>query len=109
MKEIYCRVWHNEAWINQTVEQHEQFNLAVLNRLDGPSIEYTDGEKVWYKDGKLHRLDGPAVDRVIGPREWHIAGMWMPADADEIETWIDENEIDLSIGEDQMAFKLRWM
>lgn len=33
----------------------------VLHRPDRPAIEYTDGEKWWYFNGKLHRVVGPAV------------------------------------------------
>lgn len=32
-----------------------------LHRLDGPAIEWANGDYYWYKDGKLHRTDGPAI------------------------------------------------
>jgi hypothetical protein len=47
-----------------------------LHRLDGPAIEYPDGDESWYINDQLHRLDGPArnhpVSRNIG---WHIHGV----------------------------------
>jgi hypothetical protein len=42
------------------------------HRTDGPAIEYTNGHKYWYVDGKLHRIDGPAVEYVSGTKEWYV-------------------------------------
>jgi hypothetical protein len=44
------------------------------HRLDGPAVEYTDGYKAWYVDGKLHRLDGPAIEYADGSKFWYIDG-----------------------------------
>jgi len=44
-----------------------------LHRIDGPAIEYNDGDKEYYLDHKLHRLDGPAVD-YSDRKEWWIHG-----------------------------------
>lgn len=40
----------------------------------GPTIEYDDGSKEWYVDGKRYRKDGPAVDWVNGHKEWYEQG-----------------------------------
>ncbi len=45
-----------------------------LHRLDGPAVEYADGSKEWYVDGKLHRLDGPAVEYTDGHKAWYVIG-----------------------------------
>lgn len=45
---------------------------AVYHRLDGPAVEYSNGEKAWYQDGKRHRLDGPAVEYSNGGKFWYI-------------------------------------
>jgi hypothetical protein len=45
-----------------------------LNREDGPAIEFADGTKRWYVDGKLHREDGPAIVRSDGSIEWYLNG-----------------------------------
>ena len=37
-----------------------------LHRLDGPAIEFVNGDKSWYKEGKMHRLDGPAEEYANG-------------------------------------------
>ena len=38
-------------------------------------IEYPSGNKVWYKDGRLHRTDGPAFIDFSGYKEWWINGI----------------------------------
>jgi hypothetical protein len=53
----------NIRWFNDKGELH---------RLDGPAVEYADGDKVWYVDGKRHRLDGPAVEYDDGSKEWWV-------------------------------------
>ena len=37
-------------------------NLDQLHRVDGPAIEYSNGDKSWYLNGLRHRTDGPAID-----------------------------------------------
>ena len=32
-----------------------------LHRVDGPAVEYPNGDKEWWVNGKRHREDGPAV------------------------------------------------
>ena len=34
-----------------------------FHREDGPSIEYNDGTKLWYKNNQLHRENGPGEAR----------------------------------------------
>jgi hypothetical protein len=48
--------------------------MTVLHRTDGPAIEYANGSKYWYVDGKLHRTDGPAVEYSDGSKEWYVDG-----------------------------------
>lgn len=35
-----------------------------LHRDNGPAIEYDEGYKSWFLNGKRHRLDGPAVEGI---------------------------------------------
>jgi hypothetical protein len=44
------------------------------HRLDGPAIEWVDGDKFWYQNGKRHRIDGPAREWFNGYKEWWIEG-----------------------------------
>ena len=43
-----------------------------LHRLDGPAIEYADGDKSQYQKGQRHRLDGPAAEWENGNKAWYI-------------------------------------
>ena len=38
--------------------RNDQF---LIHREDGPAIEWSDGEKHYYINGKLHRENGPAI------------------------------------------------
>jgi hypothetical protein len=46
-----------------------------FHREDGPAIEWTNGDKEWYIDGKRHREDGPAIEYVNGSQDWYINGI----------------------------------
>lgn len=42
---------------------------------DKPAVEYADGTKEWWVDGKRHRdNDMPAVERTNGDNEWWVDG-----------------------------------
>jgi hypothetical protein len=43
-----------------------------LHRTDGPAIEYEDGSKEWWVDGKRHREDGPACEYDDGTKQWYL-------------------------------------
>lgn len=47
---------------------------TIFHRLDGPAIEYANGSKVWWANGKLHRIDGPAVERIDKSNAWYVDG-----------------------------------
>ena len=49
-------------------------NSKITHRIDGPAIEYANGDKYWYIDGKRHRLDGPASEYANGGKSWFIDG-----------------------------------
>ncbi len=45
-----------------------------LHRLGGPSYEYENGSKFWYKNGKRHREDGPASSYNKGFQFYYLNG-----------------------------------
>ena len=47
------------------------------HRLDGPAVEWADGSKAWFVDGKLHRLDGPAYEYADGGKVWWVDGVFI--------------------------------
>lgn len=59
-----------------------------LHRVDGPAVEWRDGDKLWYFYGKLHRMDGPAVERMNMNKEWWVEGKRHRVDGPAIE-WAD--------------------
>jgi len=59
--------------------------IQILHRVDGPSIEYANGDKYWYKNGLLHRVDGPARVYINGDKEWYLNGKLHREDGPAIE------------------------
>lgn len=45
-------------------------NTTTLHRDDGPAVEWGDGTRVWYKNGKRHREGGPALEFSDGTKIW---------------------------------------
>jgi hypothetical protein len=48
-------------------------------------VETPNGDKFWYKDGKLHKEDGPAIDCIDGSRKWWIEGKLHREDGPAVE------------------------
>lgn len=76
---------HNNSMQEQYIHIDESGNkfyfkdrkMKIFHRNDGPAVEYADGGKTWYVDGKLHRLDGPAVEGTLvegadGYEAWYV-------------------------------------
>jgi hypothetical protein len=63
-----------------------------LHRLDGPAAEYANGDKEWWQNGKLHRLDGPAVEWADGDKEWYQNGKRHRLDGPAIESADDSKQ-----------------
>ena len=47
---------------------------GVMHRLDGPALEFDNGSREWWVDGKRHRVDGPAMDYTTGYKAWYLNG-----------------------------------
>ena len=60
------------------VTQDEYGNIEYVNekgvyhREDGPALEYSDGYKAWYINGKRHREDGPAIIFSNGETSYYL-------------------------------------
>jgi hypothetical protein len=50
----------------------EWFLNGKLHREDGPAVEWTNGSKSWYLNGNLHREDGPAIEFADGGKRWFL-------------------------------------
>jgi hypothetical protein len=58
------------CWVNQ----HDQYHCE-----DGPAVEYANGIKEWWLNGRLHREDGPAMERADGEKRWYYKGIFAGA------------------------------
>lgn len=78
-----------------------------FHREDGPAIIYCTGYHCWYRNGKPHRTNGPAFTG-LGKKSdvWYLDGKMLPKQ--EVEDWIDANNIDIQTEEGEVAFKLTW-
>ena len=66
-KDDYIKSW----WING--KPHRSWKN--FQQEDGPAIEYSDGYKEWYINGKRHREDGPAIELSNGNKWWWLNGL----------------------------------
>lgn len=55
------------------------------HREDGPAIEYASGDKAWCLNGKRHREDGPAIEYINGYKEWWLNGKLHREDGPAVE------------------------
>ena len=63
-KEYTVRVYKNSTeYLN---------SKCKLHREDGPAVEWSDGSKEWWFNGKLHREDGPAIEDNNGNKTWYL-------------------------------------
>ena len=62
---------------NGTKYYYKDKAKTILHRLDGPAIEWPEGNKAWFVNGKLHRLDGPAAEYANGHKEWWVNGVFI--------------------------------
>jgi hypothetical protein len=46
------------------------------HRENGPAIECSDGDKLWFLNGKLHRENGPAIEFANGIKNWYLNGRY---------------------------------
>jgi hypothetical protein len=58
---------------------------SKLHRVDGPALEYANGDKYWCINGELHRVDGPALEYIDGTKAWYLNGQCHCADGPAIE------------------------
>ncbi|WP_202416732.1 hypothetical protein [Duganella qianjiadongensis] len=59
-----------------------------LHREDGPAVEYANGRKEWYQQGKRHREDGPAIELPNGTKYWYLNGVLHREDGPALESRI---------------------
>ena len=75
------------------------YKEGKLHREDGPAVECANGDKFWYKKDQLHREDGPAIEYANGNKCWYKEGKFHREDGPAIEfangnkEWYKENKL----------------
>ena len=82
--------------------------MHFFHRTDGPAIEWSDGTREWFINGKRHRLDGPAIECADGKEAWCINGESISEDEFYNRTdWRDDQHIvDLRYLRDLLAIDI---
>jgi len=87
----------NKCWYNDD---------SVLHRLDGPAVEWRNGNETWLVNGGIHRIDGPAIEWADGTLEWWINDCEITNDVNE---WVKENNFTIPFDEPtQMMFLMKF-
>ena len=60
------------------------YHQDKLHREDGPAVKCSDGYKEWWINGKLHREDGPAIEYPDGSYCWYFDGVYHREDGPAI-------------------------
>ena len=101
------RIWtSNYDYLDLVGTDWLDFQGLTPHRTNGPAIEISDGRNEWWLNGQRHRTDGPAYEDSLGMTAWFLNDQEL--DQAQVETWIKENNIDLSTQAGQTAFVLRW-
>jgi hypothetical protein len=69
-------------------DRTEWYQNGKLHRLDGPAIEWADGDKEWFQNSQRHRLDGPTVEWANGSKSWYVNNQRHRLDGPAVE-WSD--------------------
>ena len=64
---------------NRNIYRNILFDGARIVGWENESIciEYTNGNKIWYKNGLWHRENGPAVEFRNGDKAWYKNGRYL--------------------------------
>jgi hypothetical protein len=64
----------------------------ILHREEGPAMEWYDGTKVWYLNGKCHREDGPAAILYGGKEQWYLYDIFFKTKEEWFENLNEEQK-----------------
>jgi len=73
-------------YINEDETKIYTNSKGLYHRLDGPAIEYLNGDKSWYKEGRRHRENGPAIEYPNGTKYWYI--LYKRLEERKFNSWI---------------------
>ena len=84
MIKVYSKEYENRI---EWYKENDNEGFLIYHREDGPAIEWHDGTKWWYQNGRRHRTDGPAIEYENGGKEYYLNGKHYP-DIKTDEEWI---------------------
>lgn len=88
-------------WENGTKVWYKE---GKYHRTDGPAIEWLNGTKLWYIEDKRHRLDGPAIEWSDGSKEWWIEGTYYSAGV-----LSELTQFSIFLGKEKGKYDLDWL
>jgi len=66
---------NNEVYLECENGEKRWYKNGKLHRDDGPATECSNGSKYWYQNGEFHRDDGPAIEYTNGNKSWYKNGL----------------------------------
>ena len=101
---VLCRWIENNVSDTYSLEYPNGLKLwyrnGKLHRDDGPALAYANGKKAWYQNGQKHREGGPAIIHPNGTEHWYLNGELHREDGPAIinpsgrkEWWINNVQI----------------
>ena len=54
------------------IEDKLYYKGYLVHRINGPAIEYKNGNKEWRFEGRLHRIDGPTIEWNWGAKDFYL-------------------------------------
>ena len=71
--------------------------MKIRHRDEGPAVEWVNGYKAWYLNGKRHREDGPAIEFAKGYKEWWLNGEQLTEE--EFNARMNPADVELTLDE----------
>jgi hypothetical protein len=60
-----------------------EIKITALDPYGNLLFNYPNGDKVYYDNDDFHRLDGPAIEFANGDKYWYINGTYIPCKTQE--------------------------
>ena len=72
------------------IEKHSNYteylnDKGERHRIEGPALEYSNGDKEWYLNDECHRENGPAIELANGSKFWYLNGKCHREDGPAVE------------------------
>ena len=73
--------------------------MVIRHKLNGPAVEWADGDKEWSVNGTLHRGDGPAIMSALNGNKWFLNGREVTEEEHaQLTLTINSNDKEFNVG-----------